>query len=81
VSHQYEYVDESQFPENDSDSSHEHKVGQFQGTFLKEKETKNTWRYRAKKEGKPPVTEYIYLAKWFLTEDPPKEIRVSIEFD
>ncbi|CAD7775650.1 hypothetical protein DMNBHIDG_01163 [Candidatus Methanoperedenaceae archaeon GB37] len=45
----------------------------------KEKETKNTIRYREETEGQPPVVQTIYIQKWFTGSPAPEKIRVTIE--
>lgn len=44
-----------------------------------EKETKRTYRYEATDDGEPIVTDTFYVKKWALGEDPPEEIRVTIQ--
>jgi hypothetical protein len=50
-------------------------------TFTKEKETKNTIRYKEEAEGKPPIISTLYIQKWFLGDSPPETIKVTIETD
>ena len=45
----------------------------------KEKETKNTIRYKEETEGQPPVVQTIYIQKWFTGSPAPEKIRVTIE--
>ena len=46
-----------------------------------EKETKNTWRYVEKiQPGQPMILRNIYIPKWLVGSNPPKEIKVRIEF-
>ncbi len=48
-------------------------------TFEVEKETKNTIRYTEVAEGQPPVIGTIYVQKWFLKEETPKKLRLTLE--
>nr|MDO8045863.1 hypothetical protein [Candidatus Baldrarchaeota archaeon] len=45
----------------------------------KEKETKNTIRYREETEGQPPIVQTIYIQKWFAGSPAPEKIKVTIE--
>ena len=48
-------------------------------TFLVlEKETKNTYRYQ-EKPGKVPALRTLYVQKWAIGSNPPKEIKVTVE--
>ena len=47
--------------------------------FTLEKETKNTYRYQAELEGKPPAVTTIYVQKWALGSPPPTRIKVTVE--
>jgi len=47
--------------------------------FKLEKETKNTIRYQEVVEDKPPIVGTIYVQKWWLSPEPPKELTVTIE--
>jgi len=47
--------------------------------LTREKETKNTIRYREKSEGQPPVVQTIYIQKWFAGSPAPEKIRITIE--
>jgi len=46
-----------------------------------EKSTKNTYRYMEENElDKPPVLKTLYIQKWAFAGNPPKQIKVKIEF-
>ena len=47
--------------------------------FTIERETKNTVRYQEEAEGKPPAIGTIYVQKWFLGQNPPRRIAVTIQ--
>ncbi len=47
-------------------------------TFTLERETKNTARYQESTEGKPPAVGTLYVQKWALGTDLPKELTVTI---
>ena len=47
--------------------------------FTIEKETKNTYRYQAELEGKPPAITTIYIMKWALGKKPPDKIKITVE--
>ena len=47
--------------------------------FTIERETKNTVRYQEEAEGKPPAIGTIYIQKWFLGQNPPRRIAVTIQ--
>lgn len=46
--------------------------------FTLERETKNTVRYQEETEGKPPAIGTVYLQKWALGENPPRNITVTV---
>ena len=48
-------------------------------TLSREKETKNTIRYREETEGQPPIVQTIYIQKWFAGSPAPEKIKVTIE--
>jgi len=48
-------------------------------TLSREKETKNTIRYREETEGQPPIVQTIYIQKWFTGSPAPEKIKVTIE--
>ena len=42
--------------------------------------TKNTWKYEEHPEsGQPPRIGSLYVQKWALGENPPKQIRLTME--
>ena len=43
------------------------------------KTTKGTYVYEEEGEGQPPVLRTLYIQKWALGSDPPKEIQVTIK--
>lgn len=47
-------------------------------TFTLERETKNTIRYAEDASGKPPAIGTLYVQKWLLGNDPPKQLVVTI---
>ena len=47
-------------------------------TFTMERETKNTARYQEHTDGKPPAVGTLYVQKWALGMDLPKELVVTI---
>ena len=47
--------------------------------FTIERETKNTVRYQEEADGKPPAIGTIYVQKWFLGQNPPQRIAVTIQ--
>ena len=47
-------------------------------TFTMERETKNTARYQEQTDGKPPAVGTLYVQKWALGTDLPKELVVTI---
>ncbi len=48
-------------------------------TFTLERETKNTIRYQEDASGKPPAIGTIYVQKWLLGQNPPKNLAITIE--
>lgn len=50
----------------------------FEVLLEREKETKNTWRYRAVEAGAPSPVDAIYIKKWILG-DPPEMIKITVE--
>ncbi len=47
-------------------------------TFTLEWETKNTIRYAEDASGKPPAIGTLYVQKWLLGNEPPKNLIVTI---
>lgn len=47
-------------------------------SFALERETKNTIRYSEVANGKPPAIGTLYVQKWLLGQDPPKNLTVTI---
>ncbi len=47
-------------------------------TFKLERETKNTIRYAEDVNGKPPTIGTLYVQKWLLGNEPPKNLMVTI---
>jgi hypothetical protein len=47
-------------------------------SFVLERETKNTIRYSEVASGKPPAIGTLYVQKWLLGQDPPKNLIVTI---
>ena len=47
-------------------------------TFTLERETKNTIRYAEDASGKPPAIGTLYVQKWLLGNEPPKNLIVTI---
>ena len=47
-------------------------------SFTLERETKNTIRYAEDASGKPPAIGTLYVQKWLLGNDPPKNLIVTI---
>ncbi len=47
-------------------------------TFTLERETKNTIRYAEDVSGKPPAIGTLYVQKWLLGDEPPKNLVVTI---
>lgn len=47
-------------------------------TFTLERETKNTIRYAEDASGKPPAIGTLYVQKWLLGNEPPKQLVVTI---
>lgn len=47
-------------------------------TFTLERETKNTIRYAEDASGKPPAIGTLYVQKWLLGNEPPKNLIVII---
>ncbi|MDA0734442.1 MAG: hypothetical protein O2909_02505 [Chloroflexi bacterium] len=47
-------------------------------TFTLERETKNTIRYAEDASGKPPAIGTLYVQKWLLGNEPPKQLIVTI---
>ena len=47
--------------------------------FTIERETKNTVRYQEETDGKPSAIGTIYVQKWFLGQNPPQKIAVTIQ--
>lgn len=45
----------------------------------KEKETQNTIRYKYEPSGQPPAVKTVYIQKWALGENPPEEIKLTVE--
>lgn len=45
----------------------------------KERETKNTYRYDAKGEGKPPEVKNVYIQKWAFEDEAPEKVKLVIE--
>jgi len=50
---------------------------QFETTFALEKATKNTYRYA--EGGEIPKIGSLYIQKFALGEEPPKELKVTVE--
>jgi len=48
-------------------------------TFVFEKGTKNTVRYKEQVDGKPPVVGALYVQKWALGGKPPKTLTMVVE--
>jgi hypothetical protein len=48
-------------------------------TFTLERETKNTIRYSEDVSGKPPAIGTLYVQKWLLGDQPPKNLSITIE--
>ena len=46
--------------------------------FTLEKETKNTIRYAEDTSGKPPAIGTLYVQKWLLGSEPPRNLVVTI---
>lgn len=46
--------------------------------FTLERETKNTIRYAEDASGKPPAIGTLYVQKWLLGNEPPKNLIVTI---
>jgi len=46
--------------------------------FTLERETKNTIRYAEDATGKPPAIGTLYVQKWLLGTEPPKNLIVTI---
>ena len=49
--------------------------------FVKEKETKNTIRYKALCEDTPAPISMIYVFKWYLGQNPPERIKVTLDVE
>lgn len=47
-------------------------------SFTLERETKNTIRYAEDASGKPPAIGTLYVQKWLLGNEPPKNLIVTI---
>ena len=47
-------------------------------TFTLERETKNTIRYSEDSNGNPPAIGTLYVQKWLLGKEPPKQLTVTI---
>jgi hypothetical protein len=47
-------------------------------SFTLERETKNTIRYAEDASGKPPAIGTLYVQKWLLGSEPPKNLIVTI---
>ena len=47
-------------------------------TFTLERETKNTIRYSEDANGDPPAIGTLYVQKWLLGKEPPKQLIVTI---
>ena len=48
--------------------------------FVRDKETKGTFRYAEKAAGgQPPKINTLYIQKWALPDPPPERITVTIE--
>ena len=47
-------------------------------TFTLERETKNKIRYAEDTSGKPPAIGTLYVQKWLLGNEPPKNLIVTI---
>jgi len=48
-------------------------------TFVKEKETKGTWRYAESSESEPTAIGSLYVKKWALGTPPPERLKVVVE--
>jgi hypothetical protein len=48
-------------------------------TFTLERETKNTIRYSEEVDGNSPAIGTLYVQKWLLGKEPPKQLFVTIE--
>lgn len=47
--------------------------------FAREKETKNTFRYAEQpSDSQPPVADTLYIKKWAVGEDAPKQLVVTV---
>jgi len=44
-----------------------------------EKETKNTYRFKALEQGQPEPIVNVYVYKWFFGTNKPKKIKITIE--
>lgn len=52
----------------------------IEGTYVVDKETPGTIRYRVEEiEGEPNPVTTIYIRKWGLGSPPPERIRVTVE--
>lgn len=52
----------------------------FKTVFQYEKGTKNTYKYEEVPEpGQPPRVGSLYVQKWALGDNPPKQVRVTVE--
>ena len=49
--------------------------------FTKERETKNTIRYKETSSMKEIIIGTIYLQKSFLPHTPPENVKVTVQFD
>jgi hypothetical protein len=47
-------------------------------SFTLERETKNTIRYAEDTSGKPPAIDTLYVQKWLLGNEPPKNLIATI---
>jgi len=54
-------------------------VKEFTATFVKEKETKRTFRYMEETEGQPPRIGTLYVQQWALGSPAPERLRVTVE--
>lgn len=49
--------------------------------FIKERETKNTIRYKENSSMREAIIGTIYLQKSFLPHKPPENIKITVQFD
>jgi hypothetical protein len=48
-------------------------------TFTLERETKNTIRYAEHTDGKPAAIGTLYVQKWLVGKEPPKNLTIIVE--